>query len=85
MGNTLAGAVFVSSAGTCNSGGSTTTPCCYADYNKIGAVTVGDIFDFLNDWFAGSPYANFGGDGTPASLAVQNIFDFLNAWFAGGC
>jgi hypothetical protein len=84
-GNTLAGAVFVSSASTCNSGGSTTTPCCYADYNKIGAVTVGDIFDFLNDWFAGSPYANFGGDGTPASLAVQNIFDFLNAWFAGGC
>jgi hypothetical protein len=85
LGNGLAGAVHTASGSTCNSGGSTTTPCCFADYNKTGGVTVGDIFDFLNDWFAASPYANFGGDGSPATLAVQNIFDFLNAWFAGGC
>jgi hypothetical protein len=80
------GALFVP-AGACNSGGSATTPCCYADYNKAGGITVQDIFDFLNSWFAGDPSAIFGGDGTAASgpLTVQNIFDFLNAWFAGGC
>jgi hypothetical protein len=85
LGNGLAGAVHTASGSVCNSGGSTTTPCCFPDYNKTGGITVGDIFDFLNDWFAASPYANFGGDGSPATLAVQNIFDFLNAWFAGGC
>jgi hypothetical protein len=80
----LAGAVFASSA-SCNSGGSTTTPCCYPDYNKVNGVGVPDIFDFLNDWFAGKLFANVGGDGNSGTLAVQNIFDFLNAWFAGGC
>ncbi len=79
-----AGASFPTGA-TCNSTGVTNTPCCYADYNKAGGVTVNDIFDFLNDWFAGSPYANTGGNGSGGVLAVQNIFDFLNAWFAGGC
>ncbi len=79
-----AGASFPTGA-ACNTGGSTSTPCCYADYNKAGGITVGDIFDFLNDWFAGSPYANTGGNGSGGALAVQNIFDFLSAWFAGGC
>ncbi|HVU63258.1 MAG TPA: hypothetical protein VHC70_04740, partial [Phycisphaerales bacterium] len=80
----LAGAFFASSA-SCNAGGSTTTPCCYPDYNKMNGVGVPDIFDFLNDWFAGRLFANVGGDGSSGSLSVQNIFDFLNAWFAGGC
>jgi hypothetical protein len=80
-----AGALFVSSANACNSGGSSTTPCCYADFNKTGGITVQDIFDFLNSWFAGSPLTSVGGDGSPMVLSVQNIFDFLNIWFAGGC
>jgi hypothetical protein len=84
-GDSPAGAIFVSSASACNTGGSTTTPCCYADYNKSGTITVGDIFDYLNSWFAGSLYAKVGGDGTSGTLAVSDIFDFLNAWFAGGC
>jgi hypothetical protein len=80
------GALFApSSTGACNTANSTTTPCCYADFNKIGGITVNDIFDFLGAWFAGSPFANVGGDGTSGPLNVQNIFDFLNAWFAGGC
>ncbi len=66
-----------------NCSGSTITACCYADYNKLNGIEVQDIFDFINDWLAGSPYANTGGNGSPGSLAVQNIFDFLNAWFAG--
>ena len=58
---------------------------CYADYNKVGGISVQDIFDFLADWFAGSAFANTGGNGTPGPLSVQNIFDFLADWFAGGC
>ena len=81
-----AGAAFVSSASACNATGNTTSPCCYANYNKVNGITVQDIFDFLNDWFAGSPFAKVGGNGTlPAGLSVQNIFDFLTDWFAGGC
>ena len=80
-----AGALFVASSSNCNASPTSNTPCCYADYNKVGGVSVQDIFAFLADWFAGSPFANVGGDGSPASLRVQNIFDFLAAWFAGGC
>jgi hypothetical protein len=79
-----AGAQFVAS-GACNAPGNSTTPCCYADYNKQSGITVGDIFDYLNDWFAGSPYAKVGGNAGPtdSALSVQDIFDFLNVWFAG--
>ena len=51
-----AGAHFVYT-GTCDASGDTTIPCCYADYNKVNGVSVQDIFDFLNDWFAGSHFA----------------------------
>jgi hypothetical protein len=85
VGSGTAGAVFATTSGACNAGDSTTTPCCYADYNKTGGITVADIFDYLNSWFAGSLYAKVGGDGASGTLAVQDIFDFLNAWFAGGC
>jgi hypothetical protein len=54
------------------------TPC-RADFNGADGVTVQDIFDFLNAWFAGNPAANFNG----GLLEVQDIFDFLNAWFVG--
>jgi hypothetical protein len=66
-----------------NCSGSTITACCYADYNKINGIEVQDVFDFINDWLAGSPFANTGGSGSGGTLAVQNIFDFLNAWFTG--
>jgi hypothetical protein len=80
-----AGAAFVAATSTCNSGAISSGPCCYANYNKVGGITVQDIFDFLNDWFAGRPYAKVGGDGIAGPLAVQNIFDFLTDWFNGGC
>ena len=84
VGGQTAGASFPNGA-ACNVAGNNTTPCCYADYNKLNGIGVPDIFDFLADWFAGSNFANTGGNGAPAALAVQNIFDFLAAWFAGGC
>jgi hypothetical protein len=83
---------FVNATVACNSPvttpgslGNTIVPCCYANYNHNNSLEVQDIFDFLNDWFAGKRAALVGGDGTTGALAVQNIFDFLNAWFAGGC
>jgi hypothetical protein len=64
-----------------------------ADFNHVDGVTVADIFDFLNAWFAGcraptttpptAPCfgdADFNGDHT---LAVSDIFAYLNAWFIG--
>jgi hypothetical protein len=51
------------------------------DFNGVGGLTVQDVFDYLNAWFAGSPAADFNSSGT---LEVQDIFDFLNAWL-GGC
>jgi hypothetical protein len=53
--------------------------CCRADFNHRDGLSVQDIFDYLNAWFAGSPAADMNGGG----LSVQDIFDFLNAWFAG--
>jgi hypothetical protein len=58
----------------------TTTPCCPADYNQSGAVSVQDIFDFLAGYFGGSSGADINGGG----ISVQDIFDFLAAYF-GGC
>lgn len=77
-----AGAAFMLGASGCNAGGGVDTPCCFADYNKAGGVTVQDVFDFLTDWFAGSPDSNVFGDGV-ALPTVQDVFDFLTAWFAG--
>ena len=78
-----AGAVFSAGVTTCNATGNFTAPCCYANYNKVGGITVQDIFDFLSGWFANSPNANV--EGTGAIPTVQDIFDFLAAWFSGGC
>jgi hypothetical protein len=80
-----AGAFFATPFTACNAAGNTTTPCCYADYDKMNGIQVADIFAMLNDWFAGKKYAIAGGDGAHGTLSVQNIFDFLNLWFAGGC
>ena len=69
----------------CNVLNNRAAPCCYADFNKSAGVTAQDIFDFLAAWFAGSPYARYGGDGTGGAPTAQSIFDFLAAWFLGPC
>jgi len=58
----------------------TFTPNCRADFNQSGTVTVQDLFDFLQAWFANNPTADFNSSGT---VSVQDIFDFLQAWFTG--
>lgn len=66
----------------CNASATVNGPCCRADFNKSGTVTVQDIFDYLNAWFAGSPFTHLA---APGQATIQDIFDFLTAWFAGGC
>ncbi|MCC6322835.1 MAG: hypothetical protein IT438_15535 [Phycisphaerales bacterium] len=58
----------------------TTVPCCPADFNQSGGVSVQDIFDFLSAYFVGDAWADINGGG----VSVQDIFDFLTAYF-GGC
>jgi hypothetical protein len=53
---------------------------CPADFDGVNGLSVVDIFQFLNAWFAGDQRANFNHNG---GLDVQDIFDFLNAWFVG--
>lgn len=79
---TGANTAFVPGSAVCS--GSATTPCCKADFNKVGGITVQDIFDFLTAWFNGDVSANIAGNGS-GPPTVQSIFDFLGAWFAGGC
>ena len=67
---------------SCNSGGSTSTPCCRPDFNHVNGITVQDIFDYLAAWFAGATSADFVGNGA-GTPDVQSIFNFLGAWFAG--
>ncbi|HMN40499.1 MAG TPA: GC-type dockerin domain-anchored protein [Phycisphaerales bacterium] len=76
-----ASTVFVS-AGACNAPGDHVQPCCHADFNHINGLTVQDIFEFLNAWFAGDLGADIDGNGS-GPLTVQSIFSFLNVWFAG--
>lgn len=78
---TGANSAFVSTA-ACNATVQATTPCCHADFNKIGGVTVQDIFDFLSAWFGANPIANITSNGSGAPT-VQSIFDFLTVWFTG--
>ncbi len=84
VGSGTAQAVFTAGASDCNAPSVLNAPCCFADYNKAGGVTVQDIFDFLTDYFSSSVNANVGGNGT-ALPTVQDIFDYLTAYFAGGC
>jgi hypothetical protein len=72
--------VALPDASGCGVSNSATAGCCFADFNKLGGVTIDDIFIYLNAWFAPSEFANVGEPGTPN---IDDIFIFLNAWFVG--
>jgi len=63
----------------CNPPGNFSSPCCKADVNQDGFVTVQDVFDFLNAYFTGSTQADINGGG----VSLQDVFDFLLAYFRG--
>ncbi len=50
---------------------------CLGDWNG-GGLAIQDIFDFVNDWFAGSADFDHSGQTT-----IEDIFAFLNGWLAG--
>jgi hypothetical protein len=65
----------------CNTPGNRTAPCCMADFNHSGSVTVQDIFDFLGAYFGGQVLLV--DINATSTLTVQDIFDFLAAYFTG--
>lgn len=80
--NSGAGAEFISIASGCNASPAATTPCCFADVNKAGGVSLDDLFIYLNIWFQGSIYADISGNGAGAPN-LDDLFAYLNVWFAG--
>ncbi len=60
--------------------GAPANPCCPADFNASGTLSVQDIFDYLTAYFAGQPGADYNASG---AATVQDIFDYLTAYFAG--
>lgn len=53
-------------------------PSLASDWNRDGAVTMDDLWAFLNGWFAGAGDANKDGQTRP-----DDVYIFLNAWFDG--
>ncbi|MFN7020145.1 MAG: hypothetical protein ACK4WH_02300 [Phycisphaerales bacterium] len=68
----------------CNPFPNTTAPCCRANFNKIGGVTVQDIFDYLSGYFA-SPVNLCADTNDTGTVTVQDIFDYLTAYFGPTC
>jgi len=59
--------------------------CCPADYDADQGVTVADLFDFLDDWFAlfGTSVEGSRTDiNHNGNVGVDDLFLFLDAWFA---
>lgn len=65
-------------SGACSTGGA--GDCCFADFNRDGALGVQDLLEFLVAYQALNPAADINGSGT---LTVQDVFDYLRTYFAG--
>jgi hypothetical protein len=75
-----AGGSFLGTYSTCTDEPGNPISCCPANINRLGGLSVQDIFDFLAAYFTQDPVADFNQSGT---ISVQDIFDFLAGWFAG--
>lgn len=71
---------FVTVANECTRQSDTTLNVCPGDFNCSGALTLQDVFDYLNAFFNSDPTADFNQSG---DISTQDIFDMLNAYFAG--
>jgi hypothetical protein len=80
--NSGVGVSFVAITAGCNTSVNATSPCCLADFNKAGGVTLDDLFIFLDLWFRGSIFTDITGNGSSAPT-LDDIFVYLNVWFAG--
>lgn len=54
---------------------------CPADYDNSGTISTVDLFDYINDFMAGSPKADTDGPGTPPN--TTDLIQYLNSWFVG--
>lgn len=61
-------------------GPDTPSDCCFADFNRDGAVGVQDLFDFVVAYQRGAARADLNASG---GLTVQDVFDFLQSYFSG--
>ncbi len=52
---------------------------CVADFDGDGTLAIGDVFAYLNAFFAGDPSADVDGGG----MTTADVFAFLNLWFEG--
>jgi hypothetical protein len=75
----VAGAVFSGVGIVCGSEPNP-VPCCPANFNGVGGVTVQDILDFITAWFAADTRTDFNHDGV---LAPIDLLDFLTRWMSG--
>lgn len=66
----------------CSPGFVSRQPCCRADFNHDRAVTVQDVFEYLNAYFAGDVRADMMNYGTVAPT-IGSVFVFLDEWFEG--
>lgn len=73
---------FAGAGIACNASLQIQTPCCRADFDQSGTVSIDDLFLYLNAWFTGAPAAAITSGGT-AAPAIDDLFLFLNAWFTG--
>lgn len=77
----VAGRVFLGNSVHCSPQASNPIACCPANFNMIDGVTVIDVFDFLNAWFAFDLRSDFDRSG---GISMADVFAFLNEWI-GGC
>jgi hypothetical protein len=52
-------------------------PRCMADIDASGAVTLQDLFTFLNQWFGGTRYADIDASG---QVSVEDLLRFIQEW-----
>jgi hypothetical protein len=66
----------------CNAPSNLTTPCCKADFNKIGGVTIDDLWLYLNAYFLNQSIADISGNGA-GTPDIDDLFRYMNAWNLG--
>lgn len=55
-------------------------PSCVADFNNDYAVSIDDLFSYLNAWFAGDIRSDVDGAGV---TSIDDLFRYLNEYFVG--
>ena len=76
------GSRFTGPGLACNASLSTNVPCCRADFNQDGIVSIDDLFLYINAHFSSSPAAAITSNGTSPPV-LDDLFLYINAYFVG--